>query len=56
MQPQLELQSFVEETVEEDWEIEVVVDFQTVLRTELLLEHRLFVENLLVLKFLEFRM
>ena len=50
IQPQLELQSFVEEMVEEDWEIVLVVDF----RTELLLERRLLVENLLVLKLLAF--
>ncbi len=40
--------------VEEDLEIEVVVDFRTVLRTELLLERRLLVENLLELKLLAF--
>jgi hypothetical protein len=33
--------------VEEDLEIVVVVDFRTVLRTELLLEGRLLVENLM---------
>ena len=67
IQPQLERQSsvenFVEEVeeveevalvgaVEEDLEIVVVVDFRTVLRTELLLERRLFVENLPELKLL----
>jgi hypothetical protein len=40
--------------VEEDLEIVVVVDFQTVLRTELLLERRLLVENQLELKLLAF--
>ena len=40
--------------VEEDLEIVVVVDFRTVLRTELLLERRLLVENLLELKLLAF--
>ncbi len=69
IQPQLERQSFVENfveeveevdevalvgVVEEDLEIVVVVDFRTVLRTELLLECRLSVENLLVLKLLAF--
>ncbi len=64
MQPQLELQSFVDENfveevvpvdaVEEDMENVVVVDFRTVLRTELLLERRLLVENLLELKLLAF--
>ncbi len=64
IQPQLERQSFVDEivveevalvgAVEEDLEIEVVVDFRTVLRTELLLERRLLVENLLELKLLAF--
>jgi hypothetical protein len=66
IQPQLERQSFVEEivvekvapvgVVEEDLEIVVVVDFRTGLRTELLLECRLLVENLLVLKLLGFWM
>ena len=69
IQPQLELQSFVVENfveeveevvlvgaVEEDLEIVVVVDFRTVLRTELLLERRLLVENLPELKLLEFLM
>ena len=42
--------------VEEDLEIVVVVDFRTVLRTEILLERRLLVENLLVLKLLAFWM
>jgi hypothetical protein len=59
IQPQLELQSFVdgnfvEETVEEDWEIVLVVDLQTELRTELLLERRLLVENPPELKLLAF--
>ena len=40
--------------VEEDLEIVVVVDFRTVLRTELLLERRLLVENPPELKFLAF--
>jgi len=40
--------------VEEDLEIVVVVDFRTVLRTELLLERRLLVENLPELKLLAF--
>ena len=53
--------NFVEEVapvgvVEEDLENVVVVDFRTVLRTELLLECRLLVENLLVLKILAFWM
>jgi hypothetical protein len=53
--------NFVEEVapvgvVEEDLENVVVVDFRTVLRTELLLECRLLVENLLVLKLLAFWM
>jgi hypothetical protein len=53
-------ENFVEEValvgaVEEDLGI-VVVDFRTVLRTELLLECRLLVENLLVLKLLAFWM
>jgi hypothetical protein len=53
--------NFVEEVapvgvVEEDLENVVVVDFRTVLRTELLLERRLLVENLLVLKLLAFWM
>jgi len=53
-------ENFVEEevvpvgAVEEDLEIEVVVDFRTVLRTELLLERRLLVENLPELKLLAF--
>jgi hypothetical protein len=65
IQPQLELQSFVVENfveeevvpvgaVEEDLEIEVVVDFRTELRTELLLERRLLVENPPELKLLAF--
>jgi hypothetical protein len=65
IQPQLERQSsvaenFVEEevvpvgAVEEDLEIVVVVDFRTVLRTELLLERRLLVENPPELKLLAF--
>ncbi len=41
---------------EEDLEIVVVVDFRTVLRTELLLEGRFLVENLPELKLLEFLM
>jgi hypothetical protein len=55
-------ENFVEEevvpvgAVEEDLEIEVVVDFRTVLRTELLLERRLLVENLPELKLFEFLM
>ncbi len=48
------LQNFVEETVEEDWEIVLVVDLQTELRTELLLERRLLVENPPELKLLAF--
>jgi hypothetical protein len=67
IQPQLEFQSFVVENfveeevalvgaVEEDLEIVVVVDFRTVLRTELLLERRLLVENLPELKLLAFLM
>jgi hypothetical protein len=40
--------------VEEDLEIVVVVDFRTVLRTELLLERRLLVENPPELKLLAF--
>jgi hypothetical protein len=68
IQPQLERQSFVENfveeveevalvgAVEEDLEIVVVVDFRTVLRTELLLERRLLVENLPELKLLAFLM
>ncbi len=62
--PQLERQSFVVENfveevvpvgvVEEDLEIVVVVDFRTVLRTELLLERRLLVENPPELKLLAF--
>ena len=56
------VENFVEEVeevalvgaVEEDLEIVVVVDFRTVLRTELLLERRLFVENLPELKLLAF--
>ncbi len=67
IQPQLERQSFVVENfveeevvlvgvVEEDLEIEVVVDFRTVLRTELLLERRLLVENLPELKLFAFLM
>jgi hypothetical protein len=53
-------ENFVEEevvpvgAVEEDLEIVVVVDFRTVLRTELLLEGRLLVENLPELKLFEF--
>jgi hypothetical protein len=53
-------ENFVEEevvpvgAVEEDLEIEVVVDFRTVLRTELLLERRLLVENPPELKLLAF--
>jgi hypothetical protein len=65
IQPQLERQSFVVENfveeevvpvgaVEEDLEIVVVVDFRTVLRTELLLERRLLVENPPELKLLAF--
>jgi hypothetical protein len=54
IQPQLVLQNFVEETVEEDWEIVLVVDLQTELRTELLLERRLLVENPPELKLLAF--
>jgi hypothetical protein len=51
--------NFVEEVapvgvVEEDLENVVVVDFRTVLRTELLLERRLLVENPLELKLLAF--
>ncbi len=42
--------------VEEDLESVVVVDFRTVLRTELLLERRLLVENLPELKLLAFLM
>jgi hypothetical protein len=40
--------------VEEDWEIVLVVDLQTELRTELLLERRLLVENPPELKLLAF--
>ena len=53
-------ENFVEEevvpvgAVEEDLEIDVVVDFRTVLRTELLLERRLLVENPPELKLLAF--
>jgi hypothetical protein len=56
------VENFVEEevvpvgAVEEDLEIVVVVDFRTVLRTELLLERRLLVENPPELKLLAFLM
>jgi hypothetical protein len=61
---QSSVENFVEEVeevalvgaVEEDLEIVVVVDFRTVLRTELLLERRLLVENLPELKLLAFLM
>jgi hypothetical protein len=66
IQPQLVRQSFVVDSfveevapvgvVEVDLENVVVVDFRTVLRTELLLECRLLVENLPVLKLLAFWM
>ena len=42
--------------MEEDWEIVLVVDLQTELRTEFLFERRLLVESLPELKLLAFLM